>query len=914
MSNQNPEQIARDEIDARLRAAGWAVQGNREIDHDAAPGIAVREYQTSVGPADYLLFADRQPLGVIEAKPDSWGQKITTVETQSGGYAGAELKWVAADTPLPFVYEATGAITRFTDGRDPKPRSREVFTFHRPETLKRWQNEGSSLRARLQALPPLNTTNLRDCQITAITNLERSLGEGRPRALVQMATGSGKTFTAITEVYRLLKFAGARRILFLVDTRNLGEQAEQEFMSYVPNDDSRKFTELYTVQRLTSSYAAPEAQVTISTIQRLYAMLKGEEFPEGADEDNPAEHTAIAREPLPVVYNPQIPPEFFDAIIIDECHRSIYGLWRQVVEYFDSFLIGLTATPDARTYGFFQKNVVSEYTHEQAVADGVNVGNEVFEIDTEITRQGGTLKARQWVEKRERETRRKRWEQQDEDEAFTASALDRSVVVPDQIRTVIRAFKASLPEIFPNRQEVPKTLVFAKTDSHADDIIQIIRDEFGESNDFCRKITHKAGDPKGTLANFRNSYHPRIAVTVDMVATGTDVRPLECLLFLRDVKSANYFEQMKGRGTRVITPDNLRKVTPSADAKTHYVIVDAVGVTRSKKTASRPLDSKPGIPFRDLAMQILMGADDEESISSLASRLARLNQQLDDDQRQQVQDALGKPLPQFTGDLFRAIDPDAVEDKARTDSGMAEPDDKARATARGQLVRAAARPLTGPVIDILDNIRRQHEQTVDHTTLDSVLRAEWAGDAEENARQITQDFAAWLKERRDEIEALSIWFNTPARRAEVTFSMVKTLLQRLAEERPRLAPAHVWRAYAFLDEYQGRTPQGDLVQLVALVRRASGLDATLTPTAERVRRNFQNWVLGRHKGAGAKFTDEQMAWLRLVRDHVAASVRIEVEDLEYAPFDGQGGVGRMQQLFGPEFAAVLNEVNEALAA
>ena len=319
--NQTPEQIARDEIDARLVAAGWSVQPNKAIDHTLAKGIAIREYQTSIGPADYVLFGDKRALGVVEAKPDSWGLKITTVETQSSGYATAQLKWVKNPEPLPFIYEATGRITRFTDARDPKPRSREVFTFHRPESLLEWSRQPKSFRAALQYLPALNTAGLRECQITAITNLETSLREDRPRALVQMATGSGKTFTAITEVYRLLKHAGARRVLFLVDTKNLGEQAEQEFMAYVPNDDSRKFTELYTVQRLSSSFVSPDAQVVISTIQRMYSILKDEPLADGAEDEHPAERMQSRKTPLPVVYNPKLPPEFFDVVIIDECHR-----------------------------------------------------------------------------------------------------------------------------------------------------------------------------------------------------------------------------------------------------------------------------------------------------------------------------------------------------------------------------------------------------------------------------------------------------------------------------------------------------------------------------------------------------------------------------------------------------------------
>ena len=318
--NQNPEQKARDNIDAMLVDAGWHVQDNKHVDFNAGLGVAVREFKTDIGPADYALFVDRKAVGVIEAKPEDWGHKITTVEEQSASYAGAKLKWVQNKVPLPFVYESTGVVTRFTDGRDPKPRSREVFNFHRPETIHEWMQQGTSLRARLQNIPPLNPQGLRDCQISAITNLEKSFKDDRPRALIQMATGSGKTFTAITSIYRLLKFANAKRVLFLVDTKNLGEQAEQELMSYLPNDDNRKFTELYNVQRLKSSFVAKDSQVCISTIQRMYSLLKDQPLDEATEEINPAE-MVTPRQAMPVVYNPKIPPEFFDFIFIDECHR-----------------------------------------------------------------------------------------------------------------------------------------------------------------------------------------------------------------------------------------------------------------------------------------------------------------------------------------------------------------------------------------------------------------------------------------------------------------------------------------------------------------------------------------------------------------------------------------------------------------
>ena len=924
--NQTPEQKARDHIDAQLKLAGWVIQSAKKIDFSAGQGLAVREYQTDVGPADYVLFVDKKAVGVIEAKKEDHGHKITEVEDQTAGYASAKLKWVNNQEPLPFLYESTGIVTRFTNGCDPKPRSREVFNFHRPETLKEWLGQADSLRGRLQHIPPLNPDHLpakelrlRDCQETAITNLEESFKADRPRALIQMATGAGKTYTAITAIYRLLKHAHAKRVLFLVDTKNLGEQAEQEMMSYVPLDDNRKFTELYNVQRLKSSYIAKDSQVCISTIQRLYSILKGAELDETAEEVNPAE-LAQPKAPLPVVYTEKVPPEFFDFIFIDECHRSIYNLWQQVLDYFDASLIGLTATPDNRTYGFFRKNVVSDYSHEKAVADGVNVGNEVYIIETQVTKTGGEIKATQQVERREKLTRKKRWEQQDEDEAYNATQLDRAIVNPDQIRTVIRTFRDKLPDIFPGRKEVPKTLIFAKTDSHADDIIQTVREEFGEGNAFCKKLTYKIDeDPKSVLAQFRNDYHPRIAVTVDMIATGTDVKPLECLLFMRDVKSRNYFEQMKGRGTRTLDMDELRKVTPSAQsAKTHYVIVDAIGVTQSLKTASQPLITKPSVPLKDLAMAVMMGATDEDTVSSLAGRLARLNKQLDADEQRQIREKTGGiELGQLVGKLFGAIDADNIEARALELAGLpigSNPGDSLRQQAQEQLVQAVANVFNGELVELIDAIRREKEQTIDHDNLDTVLRAEWDKDAANNAQTLAEEFADYLKAHQDTITALTIFFSQPWRRRELSFELIRQVLDTLKTDKPQLAPLRVWQAYRQLDDYKGEQPISELTALVALIRRVCGMDEKLSTFDDTVRRNFQNWIMKHHSGGSEKFNEAQMAWLRMIRDHVASSFHIERDDLEMSPFDGQGGLGKMYQLFGAQIDTLLDELNEMLVA
>ncbi len=921
--NQNPEQNARDRIDEQLRAAGWTIQDKHSIDFHAGDGQAVREYHTDTGPADYVLFLDAKPVGVIEAKKEDSGHNLTIVEDQTADYGSAKLKWVQhTGQPLPFLYESTGTITRFTDQRDPKPRSREVFTFLRPETMREYLAQGKSLRARLQDLPVLDPTELRVCQVNAITNEEISFKAARLRSLIQMATGSGKTFTAITFIYRLLKHARAKRILFLVDTKNLGEQAEQEFMAFTPNDDNRKFTELYSVQRLQSSHVPKDAQVCISTIQRMYSILQGKELDPSDEQENPAEHRPRRKEPFPVTYNEKVPIEHFDFIVIDECHRSIYNLWRQVLEYFDAFLIGLTATPDNRTFAFFKQNVVSEYTHEQAVADGVNVGNEVFLIETEVTQGGGTV-LKGLVEKREKLTRAKRWQQEDEDEKYTAKKLDRDIVNPTQIRTVVRAFRDSLPMLFPDREEVPKTLIFAKTDSHADDIIQIVREEFDEENRFCKKITYKnEEDPKSVLSQFRNDFYPRIAVTVDMIATGTDVKPLECLLFMRDVKSKGYFEQMKGRGTRTLDHDALRKASPSAKtAKTHYVIVDAIGVTKSLKTASPTLITRPSVPFKNLAMEVVMGSWDADTVSSLAGRLARIERQLSPEQKAAIAEkAGGVQLHTIIKDLFAAIDGDVIEKKALELTGQkegTEPGTAAREKAQQQLVAAAAKPLTGATVNLIIETCTANLQTIDNDTLDVLLRAEWDADARENAAAMAADFATFLDGQKDQLTALTIYYQQPQRRQEVTLAQIKEVLAAIKTHAPKLAPLRVWEAYARLDSLpENARPLTELTALVALIRRVTGLDEILTPFDTTVRRKFQAWIMQKHAGTPTeqKFTEPQTAWLQMIRDHIATSFRFDRDDLDYAPFDAQGGLGKMHQLFGDQLDLVIAELNENLVA
>lgn len=927
MTNQNPEQKARDIIDKQLITCGWIIQDKTKINLVAGLGIAIREYQTDIGLADYVLFVDKKAVGIIEAKREELGSTLTTVEEQSYQYATSKLRLLNND-PLPFVYESTGEVTRFTDYRDPKPRSRNVFTFHRPETFLNWLKEEKTLRARLQDIPALPIDGLRDCQITAITNLEKSFKDQRPKALIQMATGSGKTFTAISFIYRLLKYAKAKRVLFLVDTKNLGEQAEGEFRSYTASEDNRLFTELYGVTRLSSSFIPNDSQVYISTIQRMYSILKETELDESAELDNPNEMSFEAKTAVPVGYNEKVPIEFFDFVVIDECHRSIYNLWKQVLDYFDVFQIGLTATPDNRTFGYFNQNLVCDYGYEKAVIDGVLVPYNVFTIETKITKEGSNISIGEKVDKRERLTRKKFWEAIDEDVEYSGKQLDKDIVNPSTIRTIIKAVKENLPAMFPDRLdsngnfETPKMLIFAKTDSHAEDIIEIVREEFGEENKFCKKITYRSEeDPKSVLQQFRNDYYPRVAVTVDMIATGTDIRPLEVLLFMRDVKSRSYYEQMKGRGTRTCSIEELKaKGTPSAKySKDHFVIIDAIGVESSQKTDSRPLEKAPGVSLKDVLQSIAMGNTSEDMMSTLANRLIRLERQLSEkDKLKFAEQAGGLTINHIVKQLLNAHDPDSIETirtTVNTSMQGAAPIEIEAAIEKGkqQLIDEAVAVFHNPDLrNFIVDIRKQYDQIIDVVNIDAITNIGWVKDNEEAASNAINDFKEWIESNKDEITALQIFYAQDYRRREFSYKMIKDLSEKLKIEKPLLAPLAVWRAYEQLEQANG-SPKNELIALVSLIRRVVGIDTNLTSYDKTVDKNFQDWVFKKQAGT-LKFTEEQMNWLRMVKDYVANSFHLDKDDFELDPFNKNGGLSKFYQIFGEDYEKILSELNEVLVA
>ncbi len=912
-----PEQKARLHIDELLTQTGWAIQNVKEINLSAGLGVAVREYPLHEGFADYLLFVDRKPIGVIEAKAE--GTTLSGVADQSEKYRTGKLRYLPNHTePLRFAYESTGVETYFRDAKDIETKSRRVFTFHTPDMLNEWAHDDSSLRNRLKLLPSLNTGGLRGCQVEAITNLEESFMHNRKRALIQMATGSGKTFTAVSFSYRLIKFAKAKRILFLVDRNNLGRQTKNEFNQYVTPDDGRKFTELYNVRHLQSNTFDPVAKVCISTIQRLFSMLKGEELDPSLEEQSSFDGYADALPEKQVGYNPKIPIDTFDFIVTDECHRSIYNQWRQVLEYFDAFIVGLTATPSKQTIGFFNQNLVMEYDHERAVADGVNVGFDVYEIKTKITKEGSKIEAGYYIDIRNKLTREKRWRQTDQEINYKANQLDKDVVSPSQIRTVIQTFKDKLfTEIFPNRKEVPKTLVFAKDDSHAEDIVAIIKDVFGKGNDFVKKITYRTSNekPEDLLASFRNSYNPRIAVSVDMIATGTDIRPLECLLFMRDVKSRTYFEQMLGRGTRTISNTDLLSVTPDAKFKTHFIAVDAVGVFESIKIDSRPTDRKPSIPLDKLLISVASGNRDEDTILTLAGRLSRIERGMDESDRKEVL-ALsnGKSIQQIVSNLFDAVNPDVKIDKAKLAFKVDNPTDEQLKKIGEELVKEAVAPFDNPKLrNTLVDIQRMIEQVIDTVSRDEVLYTGGNSKSKEKAEALVKSFKEFIEKNKDEITALQIIYSKPYGQRHITFEDIKTLAQAIRKPPYNLTPEILWNAFEQLEKskVKGAGAVKLLTDMISLIRFAIGQEQILEPFPEVVERRFQSW-LKRQNDLGKGFTPEQEQWLNMIKEHISTSLSVEMDDFDNPPFFDRGGRIKVYKVFGERLETVLEELNEEL--
>lgn len=898
-----PEEKARQQIDERLEQAGWVIQDRADFDRTASLGVAVREFLMADGTeADYLLFIDGKAAGVIEAKRT--GHTLSGVENQSVDYANALPDYVKkwADI-LPFVYETTDTETYFTDYRDLNAQARKVFSFHKPETLLEWLGQDTTLRNRLRSMPPLLTVGLRACQIEAIEGLENSLAQNRSRSLIQMATGAGKTFTACNFIYRLIKHAKAKRVLFLVDRNNLGSQTKKEFLNFWLNDENRLFTDAYIVQHLQHNTIDKDAKVVITTIQRLYSILRDEADYSEENEEVSAYETGSLGHAAEVAYNPALPPEFFDFIVTDECHRSIYGDWQQVLRYFDAFTIGLTATPSKMTLGYFNQNIVAEYPYERSVLDGVNVDYQVLRIRTKIGEEGGTISHDFPVLTRDKKTRKETYEQIEDDIVYDKTKLDRSVTAPNQIRTVLECYKNTLwTELFPNRERtwVPKTLIFAKDDNHAEEIVRITREVFGKGNDFCKKITYNvSGEKPSDLINeFRTSPTLRIAVTVDMIATGTDIKPLEVVIFMRDVRSEIYYEQMKGRGVRSVSETDLKSVTPNAEAKSLFYLIDAVGVTESNKSASQPLEKKRAVSLKKLAEQLAQGKDDDEILTSVAGRLVRIQRNLDAADVKRVKAVSGgKDFVQIAGDMSLTADPDFQKDKTENEIEQAK--------------EQAVKPFNSPAFrQLLLDLAAKSVMYIDFSP-DEVLTPPTL-DRQKSA-DVVQSFKDFIEANKDEITALQIIFSlSPAKKA-LTYDAIAELSRKMAESRPSLALTNVWNAYADIEKDKVRrvtNPARLLTNLVQLVRFAIGRDDTLTEFDTAAEQRFNLWI-GRQKKRGVEFTPEQTEWLHLIKNEIITNAALTAADIQTA-FSDRGGLVKAKQVFGNALNEMLTDLSETL--
>ena len=894
------EARARRLIDEQLTQAGWVVQYKKDLNLFVGSGIAVREVvmKPSHGRVDYLLYVDKAVVGVIEAKPV--GTPLSGVEWQSAMYAEglpADVR-IAAKTRegrLPFVFEASGVETHFTNGFDPEPRARLIFNVPRPEALARILRDAEAdprrptWRAKVQNLPPLDTAPLRPAQIEAINGVEKSLAAQQfDRSLIQMATGAGKTYTAVTQSYRLLKHGGFNRILFVVDRNNLAEQTLAEFQNYRTPDDGRRFTELYNVAKLSKAGLLGSTKVSISTIQRVFKAIKVGEV---SDTDDPDIDDYIPDVPVTVSYSCEIPPETFD-LIVDEAHRSIYGVWRGVLEYFDAHVVGLTATPGKQTFAFFRQNLVADYTYPESVADGVNVDFDVYRIRTKISDAGSRIEAGTIVPKVDRRTREQRLEALDDDLDYGAAQLDRAVTATDQIRTVLEIFRDRLfTEIFPGRSTVPKTLIFAKDDNHAEEIVKQVREVFGKGNDFAAKITYNARNAKEQLQALRTSPSLRIAVTVDMIATGTDVKPLECVFFMRDVRSAQYFEQMKGRGARTIADADFQSVTPDAQTKTRFVIVDAVGVTEHD-FVEPPLNRQRSVPLKKLLEKAANLTITEDEAATLASRLAKLELDLTDAERVELDEVASGRVRDIIRNLVDAVEP---------------------ATTTREAIDRAIEPLaSNPELrNRILELRAAHDRVIDEVSRDELIEAGGVVDTDK-ARSVVESWSAYLAEHRDEITALQVGYEAGERR--IDFAVIEGLAARISRPPHNWTTDVIWNAYAAVDGVKVRkSATHTLTDLVSLIRYATGVDDELVPYGERVRERYAAWLTQQDQ-SGAVFTEIERWWLDRMVSVIASSAGIRVEDLDDAPFTERGGTDGVIRDLGERAAELIDELNAELTA
>ncbi len=866
MSGLKPEERAREWIDRKLADAGWQVINRDEY----APGmtaVAVREAAMRGGlEADYLLLINGKAAAVLEAKREEVALDDPHLIAQAENYTKQVQPWYPTWTlPLPFVYLSNGKEIAFKDCRTADAKYEIVQKFMRPWDLVRHLNLGE-----FDGLPYLSPEGLRACQFEALTNLEKSFKEGRRRAVMVLATGSGKTFTACMMTYRMLAYTPMKRVLFLVDRNNLGTAAATALQTFKLTESGKPLSEIFWVEQLSNRPIESRTRVVVSTIQRLYSQLTGnmDAYSE-EDEDAGLGHREGTEVELPE--KPELPSDFFDLIIIDECHRSIYSDWQKVLTYFKTArMVGMTATPIPETLAFFDNNRVANYTYEQSVLDDVNVGYRIYRIKTELTEEGGEIDAGDVLTVTNRLDAKQRSQIAVADREFDRNKLNRSIVVRDQIRKILEEYKDAVytklyPEREPNFDYLPKTLIFAVSELHAQLIVDVAKEVFGRTDDkFVQKITYSCGDTNELIKSFRYDADFRIAVTVTLVATGTDVRPLEVLIFLNDVHSETLYAQMKGRGCRTITPSQLQSVTPNAATKELFYLIDAVGVTESEKFVPS-LDGKNertlNPTLEALFEKMALGYLPDDYFQLLASKLSCIGNRADPEDLQEYHElSMTSPV------AWAKTIMDVLEEGKLPPFTSASDDNRERmAVVHDLLTNIPARK------KLVEIAKGYVKEVVGKT--DAVISA---GFSTEEAQASTKAFEAYVDAHRDDVEALRLIYNQET--GKLTRAAIDDLEKKLSASIPGFRVGRLWNDYALLNPDKIKPLMSDqqaVTNLIQLVRYAfKQIDSLYTLTSLAAQR-FALWC----GQAQRSITPEQRELFRKIAVYIAQNGSCDIRGL-----------------------------------
>ncbi|WP_290234254.1 DEAD/DEAH box helicase family protein [Bacteroides acidifaciens] len=861
-----PEEKARIKIDQWFADAGWEVI-NRDEYEPTSTAVAIREGLLKDNlEADYFLFINGKAVGVLEAKREETDAFSSIVCEQAALYARSVPNiYQTYQKPLPFIFTSNGKELYFCDFREQDHYFKQIMTIPTPHELVK----KLGINDYFAGLPTLRKKGLRDCQYEAITELEKSFRSGQKRALMVLATGAGKTYTACLAAYRMLSYTPMRRVLFLVDRNNLGKQAEGEFGTFRLTENGEAFNTIFTVNRLRSSSIPSDSNVVISTIQRLFSFLKGETIEDNDDDDEnePAEEVILPP-------NLDLPHDYFDMIIIDECHRSIYKNWRKVLEYFDTArLVGLTATPIPETMAFFNNNRIVNYTLEKSIVDGVNVDCRVYRIKTQVTETGGAILEGEKFKEETRYTGEVKTVSSKETKTYTNKELNRSIINPAQIKLILSTYRDVVytelfndPQREPNMDYLPKTLIFALNEAHATNIVQIAKEVFGRTDDrFVQKITYSAGDSNELIRQFRNDKDFRIAVTCTLVATGTDVKPLEVVMFMRDVESLPLYIQMKGRGVRTIGDEQLRNVTPNAFSKDCFYLVDAVGVTEHEKTIPTATDESTTkiITLKELLERISHGYFPDEYLKRLAATLARIYNKADDSQRKEFARLSHDDMKELSARIYDALEKGTLPPFVSTEKPNLE-----------------RKGLVSPLANHAD--ARRYLLILAAGFVNTLMPGEDTliskGFSIEEAKCTTEAFEEFCRENADEIEALRIIYNNEGE--PITYSMLKDLEHKLKMANNHFAPKQIWNSYTILSPSKvkrstTKEESDALTNIIQLVRFAFRQIDRLESVVTTSKQYFNLW-LGQNQ---REITDKQRKVISRIVDYIASNGACTVRDI-----------------------------------